>query len=286
MEKTKNQVHEKFCNDIEFAADALLGEKEKMFDRKFQLYRDKEWRLNFIGEEIEKTKEKIKNGIDMELPPRANLDSDFEKSLSIAFKRVIRYPASITNKIEFNDKLKNDVVVFAPNKTLSISPNFHFYNLEESHKLINHVADIWYLKELEDLENEIIHENNNLTTGFDCNLHPDTVKEIYYFLAEKFIKGDLQDFQAIFSNSSNTVKKPIQWLITGERGKYKDRGNQTALNEFLKLMLGKISAPNRRKAKDLFIDENGYFIKKSLLKPDKTKILTYGFETGMKEILK
>jgi hypothetical protein len=123
-------------------------------------------------------------------------------------------------------------------------------------------------------------------TGFKCDLTPETTKEIYYFMAELCIRGDLQDFQAIFSNPSNTVKNPIHWLILNERGNNSGRGNQTALNEFLILMLGKISNSDRRKAKDLFIDEKGYFIKKSLLKPDKDKITGYGFETGIKEIIK
>jgi hypothetical protein len=125
----------------------------------------------------------------------------------------------------------------------------------------------------------------NELTGFACPLRPDIVKEIYYFMAGKYIKGDLQDFQAIFSNSSNTVINPIQWLLFNERGPNKGRGNQTALNVFLKMMLGSITNSDRRKAKDLFIDEQGYFINKSLMKPDKTKVLTYEFETGIKGII-
>jgi hypothetical protein len=133
------------------------------------------------------------------------------------------------------------------------------------------------------IKNEL---SGNLLTGFNCSLSEPKIREIYYLMSKKYIKGDLNDFQAIFSNSSNTVNKPIQWLILNERSQNRDRGNQTALNEFLILMLGKISNSDRRKAKDLFVDEQGCFIEKSLLKPDKGKISGYGFETGIKAILK
>ena len=123
------------------------------------------------------------------------------------------------------------------------------------------------------------------STGFKCSLFPEITKKIYYFMAEKYIRGDLKDFQAIFSNESNTVNNPIIWLILNERGTKPGRGNQTSLFIFLELMLGKISNEYLRKAKDLFVDEKGTFIEKQLLKPDRTKILTYKFETGINELL-
>ncbi len=138
-------------------------------------------------------------------------------------------------------------------------------------------------KKYREIRNEL---SGTILKGFSCPLDVIIVQEIYYAMAENFIRGDLQDFLAIFSNSSNTVNKPVQWLVLNERGNFAGRGNQTALNEFLKLILGKLSNNDRRKAKDLFIDEQGYFIKESLLKPDKTKISTYEFEIGLKEILK
>jgi hypothetical protein len=124
-------------------------------------------------------------------------------------------------------------------------------------------------------------------TGFSCNLNHETVKEIYYIMSDKgHIKANLDDFLAVFSKTAKTVNKPIEWLILNERGTNSNRGNQTALFIFLKLMLGKISNEHLRKAKDLFIDKKGAFIKESLLKPDKSKISAYGFETPIKEIIK
>lgn len=126
----------------------------------------------------------------------------------------------------------------------------------------------------------------NVIKGFTCNLSIKIVEKIYYMMiADKQIAGRKVDFLNIFANEPSPVEKPIQWLVLNERGINKDRGNQTALNEFLKLMLGTISNNDRRKAKDLFIDKNGYFINKSLLKPDNTKVLTYEFETGIKGII-
>jgi hypothetical protein len=123
--------------------------------------------------------------------------------------------------------------------------------------------------------------------GFTCNLHPETVKEIYIFMADKdYLSGDLNDFQAIFSKVSISVEYPVKWQILNERGTKTGRGNQTSIFVFLKLMLGTISNADLKKCKDLFIDEKGKFIEKDLLRPDKDKILTFGFENQIKEILK
>lgn len=136
------------------------------------------------------------------------------------------------------------------------------------------------------LYNHLYKEQTGQTiTGFACLLHPEIVTEVYYLLAEKFIRGNLNDFKAIFSNESNTVNCPITWLVINQRGLTSGRGNQTALFVFLEMMLKKVSNQDLVKCKDLFIDEKGKFIKKQLLRPDKTKILTIGFETQLKGIL-
>lgn len=124
-------------------------------------------------------------------------------------------------------------------------------------------------------------------TGFSCSLHPDTVKEIYIFMAgENHLSGKLTDFQAIFSKVSIPVENPVKWQILNNRGTKSGRGNQTALFEFLKLMLGTVSNSDLKKCKSLFIDEKGYFIENELLRPDRDKVKTFGFETNLNDILK
>jgi hypothetical protein len=129
--------------------------------------------------------------------------------------------------------------------------------------------------------------SGKMLIGFACNLSPETVKEVFIFMAGKNnLNGELSDFQSIFSKVSISVEKPIKWLIKNKRGIKSDRGNQTALFEFLKLMLGTVSNNDLKKCKNLFIDEKGYFIQKDLLRPDKEKIKLFGFETQLKDILK
>ena len=145
------------------------------------------------------------------------------------------------------------------------------------------------LEQLELTKEKIKQEftSNNQLTGFTCNLHPDTVKEIFNLMVtRKQISGNLTDFQAIFSKVSIPFENPLKWLIKGERGIKSGRGNQTALFVFLELMLGTISNTDLKKCKYLFIDEKGYFIENDLLRPDKDKIKTFGFENQLKEILK
>lgn len=136
-------------------------------------------------------------------------------------------------------------------------------------------------------ENELNKKAISKRTGFTCNLHPDTVKEIYIFMAgENYLSGNLTDFQAIFSKVSIPVENPVKWQIFNKRGTKSGRGNQTALFEFLKLMLGTVSNSDLKICRNLFIDKKGYFIENDLLRPDKDKIKTFGFETPLKEIFK
>lgn len=139
----------------------------------------------------------------------------------------------------------------------------------------------------ETLNTILENEKKNRLTGFTCNLHPETVKDIYIFMADKnYLSGELKDFQAIFSKVSISVENPVKWQIFNERGIKTGRGNQTALFVFLEMMLGTVTNTDLKKCKDLFIDKKGKFIEKDLLRPDKDKISTFGFETHLKAILK
>jgi len=73
----------------------------------------------------------------------------------------------------------------------------------------------------------------NQLTGFSCNLHPETVEQIFNLMvASKQISGNINDFQAIFANTSTPFKNPVKWLILHNR-----KPNKTALFTFIKLML-------------------------------------------------
>jgi hypothetical protein len=62
-------------------------------------------------------------------------------------------------------------------------------------------------------EKEKLKVDNLLPTGFKCQLDPDIVEQIYFLMKSgKQIKGDLNDFLAIFNKSSIPFNKPVQWL--------------------------------------------------------------------------
>jgi hypothetical protein len=115
-------------------------------------------------------------------------------------------------------------------------------------------------KEYQKIKHEL---SGNVLMGFACpHLAPETVEEIYNLMSEKQISGNPEDFKAIFSNSSNTVTKPIQWLKKSQRrdekGRY--RGHQTMLHLFIEKMLQRnLTADEKRKTSKLFIDEYGEF---------------------------
>lgn len=122
----------------------------------------------------------------------------------------------------------------------------------------------------------------NQKTGFTCNLPPETVKEIYFLMAGKYLSGDLNDFQAIFANTPTLVKNPVKWLIKSQ--KKPCRGHQTKLYLFIETMLnGKFSAKDKRKAVDLFIDEKGKFFNSKMKEPNENDRNTHNiFETLIK----
>ena len=81
-------------------------------------------------------------------------------------------------------------------------------------------------------EKEKLKVDNSLPTGFKCQLDPETVKEIYNLMkSDKQIKGELNDFLAIFNKTSIPFNKPVQWLV--KRG---NKPNKKALWTFLNLM--------------------------------------------------
>lgn len=88
-------------------------------------------------------------------------------------------------------------------------------------------------------------------TGFTCNLHPDTVEEIFNLMVtSKQISGNLIDFQAIFANTLKPYKTSVKWLIL-----HNGKPNKTALFTFIKLMLelDELSRETLRQANNLFI---------------------------------
>ena len=232
MVEIKNPVHAKFCNDIEFAAEAFLDEKETMFNRKFQNYSTKEKQLNFIQSQIKEIAEEINKGIELRLPPKNGVINSLEKNLIIAFKGNF-LTVSRAKKLEFNPKLDNDAIVLDVNGTLSISPNFHFYNLSQFDKLINHVANIWFLQELEDLENEM-SDDKDYPTGFTCNLHPDTLKEAYHRLVNNnYLEAEQSNFEAVFYPKTLPNNfKPVVWKKLSTRNK---ELNKKSLIDLLKI---------------------------------------------------
>ena len=122
----------------------------------------------------------------------------------------------------------------------------------------------------------------NQLTGFTCNLHQDTVKEIFNsMVTNKQISGNLTDFQVIFSKVSIPFENPVKWLI--KRG---EKPNKLALWTFLNLMTGIndfTTKENKKKIENFFIDFRGNPI--SLNKPDTRQNSQYinDFETLIKE---
>lgn len=113
--------------------------------------------------------------------------------------------------------------------------------------------------------------------GFNCNLHPDIVKEIFKsMVTSKQISDNLTDFMAIFSKDSIPVENPVKWLIL-----HNGKPNKTALFTFIKLMLELDELPREilRQANNLFISgkENIFPVKYSYpsLEEQKSSIVTH-----------
>lgn len=209
----------------------------------------------------------------------------FFDELYNAFQRIEKYVNSYeaTGDIfldESGNEFKNKNTIVINNDTVIDSDNIGYLcrGLDEIAKELLSIEVINVLPKF---------QLNNQLTGFTCNLHPETVVEIYIYMADKgYLSGSLTDFQAIFSKVSIPVENPVKWQIFNERGIKTGRGNQTALFVFLEMMLGTVTNTDLKKCKDLFIDKKGKFIEKDLLRPDKDKISTFGFETHLKAIFK
>lgn len=129
--------------------------------------------------------------------------------------------------------------------------------------------------------NKLPHEN---LTGFECKIAPNIVKEIFQIMVDKeILSGNSKDFQAIFSNKPTRVIDPIKWLGKSQKKPY--RGHQTKLYLFIERMLnGKFSAKDKRKAAHLFVDEEGIFFNPKMNKPKKYDRDTHDiFEKIIKE---
>lgn len=130
--------------------------------------------------------------------------------------------------------------------------------------------------------------------GFICNLPKETLLEIFLLMTgklsnkdERYLECSKKQFMNVFNRERSTIViRPLKWLLFSRGGIKSGRGNQTALYVFLEMMLGTLSNADLVKSKDLFIDNNGSFIDKSLLRPDINKINIYGFEDPLNDILK
>ncbi|TDO05440.1 hypothetical protein [Sunxiuqinia elliptica] len=135
------------------------------------------------------------------------------------------------------------------------------------------------------ISTNLISKKPIILTGLNCPHNSNKIDQAYQLMTQKgFIECNLWDFKSVFS-STTPVINPVVWNIINERGTNAHRGNQTSLFVFLKLMINYISEDDRKKAKFLFNDKHGEFISKQLMQPDESKILTYGFEKDLEEIL-
>jgi hypothetical protein len=141
---------------------------------------------------------------------------------------------------------------------------------------------------LTDIEQKLKDKSDpSIIMGFKCNLPKPIIDEVYAYMCDKgFLKADYKDFEAAFNEAPTRVRNPLKWLILNKRGTQHGRGNQTALYQFLKMMLKTVSNQDLIKCNDLFIDVKGKFINNKLIRPDKYKIKEFGFETKLNEILK
>ena len=157
----------------------------------------------------------------------------------------------------------------------------------EFENIIN--GNITSKKITEKILSEIDHDikNPSYIVGFKCDLPRPIIDKVYSYMCENgFLEADPSDFEAAFNETPTRVRNPIKWLIQNERGIQPGRGNQTALYQFLKMVLKKVSNQDLKKCSDIFIDRKGKFIHSILLRPDKNKIKEFGFETKLNEILK
>lgn len=107
-------------------------------------------------------------------------------------------------------------------------------------------------------EKEFVREYKKQTgpsiTGFVCPLNPELVEYIYNSMInhkpKPQIKGRLEHFKAIFSNTPTSVDEPIEWLVT-----HNNEPNKTALFTFIKMMLKLKQMPREllRHANNLFV---------------------------------
>jgi hypothetical protein len=239
---------------LEFNSKLTASFDEKLFiENELQKYVDFENRAKELQKEVY-TNDSILD----------NYQSQFENKFGLHYSE-FEYLRMITGYYHYPERGKN--------KTFYFTPGF--------------VKNIMLKKYIQEIYKKYESTPDNQLTGFTCNLHPDKVKEIFNLMFDsKQISGNLTDFQAMFANTSTPVKNPVKWLILDNRGTNPGRGNQTALFVFLELVLKKVSNQDLIKSKDLFIDEKGTFIKNKLLRPDKSKLKKYGFETQLKDILK
>lgn len=127
-----------------------------------------------------------------------------------------------------------------------------------------------------------------LAVGFKCELPEEIIEKVYFFLTDKkspIIEIGLKDFKKIFNPLPSLITTPIKWLMLSKAGTQKGRGNQTTLYFFLKGMLGSVSNVNAKKAKALFVDDKGEFIKKKLRAPGKEEASPYVFVDQLNAII-
>ncbi len=128
-------------------------------------------------------------------------------------------------------------------------------------------------------------EDNSKIPGFDFSKQKprpsEVIIKVFNLLScEEIIKGEQSDFIAMFSKNG-VVEAPIEWILKVQNG---NRGNQGALLTFLKIMFGKLTSENIRRASRLFIDDKGIFLTQAG-KPKNRVLKEPSVEKSLKEIL-
>ena len=107
--------------------------------------------------------------------------------------------------------------------------------------------------------------------GFNCKLPDETINQVFEIMLERnYINTDIDYFRDVFRCKASK-NRPILWLVLNQSSKKKGRGNQTALFEFLEMMLRTVSNKDLITAHHLFEDANGKFTNNALHRANKEK---------------
>lgn len=192
------------------------------------------------------------------LGKKGSLDKKIRSLINPPMELLIKYLKSDTFNNSMIDMLisENDKIVIGQWDYINArnalkehikNKSYIIYGNEVINKL-----KVEYKKQQEEAYRQIESEiSGNLQTGFICTLPTVSVEEIFLLMvAEKYISGNLKDFQAIFANTQTKVKNPVKWLVLHNK-----KPNKTALFTFIKLMLKLDELPREilRQANQLFV---------------------------------